>query len=129
LRNRCLDHLKEARRRDVPLDAAGAVPVDAETPDTRVDRRRLRADLRAAFLALPDAQREAFLLHHVHDVPYEAMAAMLDQSQSALKMRVHRARQALSAMLRGRGVTGPAHARPTYGHVETFGIGHTQEES
>ena len=33
LRNRCLDHLKEARRRDVPLDAAGGVPTQDEAPD------------------------------------------------------------------------------------------------
>ena len=50
-------------------------------------------------------------MHHVEDVPYETMAELLDAKVSALKMRVMRAREALSAALREGEVTESAAAR------------------
>ncbi len=44
-------------------------------------------------------------MRYVEGVPYDAMAELLDTSVSALKMRVLRAREALSAALHDRGVT------------------------
>jgi RNA polymerase sigma-70 factor (ECF subfamily) len=105
LRNRCLDHLKEARRRNVPLEDADPLLDPADDPSEAVDRARLRADLEQALAALQPAQREAFVMHYVEGVPYEAMAEVLDASVSALKMRVLRAREALGTALAGRGVT------------------------
>jgi RNA polymerase sigma-70 factor (ECF subfamily) len=105
LRNRCFDHLKDPRRRNAPLDEAGPVADPAEGPDDRVDRARLRIDLRQALDSLPEAQREAFLMHYVEELPYETMAETLEASVSALKMRVLRAREALAAALRNREVT------------------------
>lgn len=115
LRNRCLDYLKEARRRNVPLDNAASLADGGEGPHARIERRRLRDDIRAALMALPESQREAFLLRHVEGVPYEEMAVTLDASVSALKMRVLRAREALAAAL-GRGdVTAALPARLSIG--------------
>ena len=111
LRNRCLDHLKEARRRNVPLDEAPPLLDGGEAPDARAERARLRDDLRAALVALPDAQREAFLMHYVQGLSYDAMAETLGESVSALKMRALRARHALTAALRRRDVTGTPRAR------------------
>ena len=105
LRNRCFDYLKDPRRRNVPLDDAGPVVDLAEGPADRVERARLRADLRRALDSLPEAQREAFLMHYVEGLPYEAMADTLEASVSALKMRVMRAREALVAALQNREVT------------------------
>lgn len=105
LRNRCLDHLKDARRKNVPLDDAGPIADTAEGPDARVERARLRAEIEQALAQLPVAQREAFVMHYVEGVPYETMAELLDASVSALKMRVLRAREALSAALRHSEVT------------------------
>ena len=105
LRNRCFDHLKEARRRNVSLEHAAPIADGSEGPDARIDRMRLRTEIRAALMALPDTQREAFLMHHVEEVPYEAMAKLLDASVSALKMRVLRAREALGVALRRGDVT------------------------
>jgi RNA polymerase sigma-70 factor (ECF subfamily) len=128
LRNRCLDHLKEARRHDVPLDAASPAPGSGEWPDERADRVRLRADLRAALLALPDAQREAFLLHYVHELPYDTMAGLLRQSMSALKMRVMRARHSLAGALRHRHVTSAPPARLIARRARLLQRLRTQEE-
>jgi RNA polymerase sigma-70 factor (ECF subfamily) len=82
LRNRCFDHLKDPRRRHVALEEAPPPPDPAES-----------------------VQREAFLMHYVEGVPYDEMAGLLGASVSALKMRVLRAREALSAELRKREVT------------------------
>jgi RNA polymerase sigma-70 factor (ECF subfamily) len=105
LRNRCLDYLKEARRKNVRLDDAGPFLDQAEGPADIVERKRLRSQLLDALAQLPEAQREAFVMHYVEEVPYETMAELLDAKVSALKMRVMRAREALSAALREGEVT------------------------
>jgi RNA polymerase sigma-70 factor (ECF subfamily) len=111
LRNRCLDYLKEARRRNVPLEDADPLPDPADDPAAAVERARLRSDLEQALAALQPAQREAFVMHYVEGVPYEAMAELLDASVSALKMRVLRAREALGTALARRDVTDSPPAR------------------
>ena len=111
LRNRCLDHLKEARRRNVPLEHADAIRDPDGDPAAMVERGRLRAELEQALSRLPPAQREAFLMHYVEGLPYDMMADLLDASVSALKMRVLRAREALAVSLGGRDVTESSPAR------------------
>ena len=111
LRNRCLDHLRDPRRRNIPLDDAEPVVDGADGPSARVERAYLRAELREALARLPEIQREAFLMHYVEGVPYETMAEMLEASVSALKMRVLRAREALVATLQNRQVTQQTSAR------------------
>jgi RNA polymerase sigma-70 factor (ECF subfamily) len=110
LRNRCLDYLKEARRKNIRLDDAGPILDAADGPGAIVERKRLRSRIKDALAKLPEAQREAFVMHYVEEVPYETMAELLDAKVSALKMRVMRAREALSASLGPREVTesGPA---------------------
>ncbi|HEY5617266.1 MAG TPA: RNA polymerase sigma factor [Vicinamibacterales bacterium] len=105
LRNRCLDYLKEARRKNVPLDHAGSIADAAESPADLVERARLREEIRRALTTLPDPQREAFLMRYVEDLPYETMAELLGASVSALKMRVMRAREALVSALQSDEVT------------------------
>jgi RNA polymerase sigma-70 factor, ECF subfamily len=111
LRNRCLDHLKEARRKTIRLDDAGPILDAADSPADLVERKRLRSAITNALAQLPDAQREAFVMHYVEEVPYETMAELLDAKVSALKMRVMRAREALSIALRGVEVTETPAAR------------------
>ena len=105
LRNRCLDHLKEAARRNVPLDAAGSIADPSESPAVLAERNRLRSDIERALAQLSPAPREAFVMHYVDGMPYEAMAEVLGTSVSALKMRALRARELLSALLRPGNVT------------------------
>jgi len=99
LRYRCLDYLKEAGRRNVPLDNAGALVDPAAGPSAIVERERLRVGIEQALAALPPAQREAFMLRYVEGVSYEEMAGLLDASVSALKMRVLRARETLAVAM------------------------------
>jgi RNA polymerase sigma-70 factor (ECF subfamily) len=105
LRNRCLDYLKDIRRRNVPLDRAMDIEASAEEPVSLMERARLHAEIARALEQLSDSQREAFLMHYVEELPYETMAELLGASVSALKMRVLRARDTLTEALRRKDVT------------------------
>jgi RNA polymerase sigma-70 factor, ECF subfamily len=94
--NRCRDHLKSVRRRTVPLDAPVALALaSADRADRRLEDGRLHVALRDALATLNEAQRTAFVLKHVEERSYEEMSVMLGDPIPALKMRVHRAREAL----------------------------------
>jgi RNA polymerase sigma-70 factor (ECF subfamily) len=110
LRNRCLDHLKDGSGRNVRLDDVAEPLVDAaEGPGELAVRNETRVRIEVALGQLPPLLREAFVLHYVDGMPYDAMAELLDASVSALKMRAMRARDALSAVLRDGNVTdGPS---------------------
>jgi RNA polymerase sigma-70 factor, ECF subfamily len=99
VRNRALDHLKAARRRDVPLDAVA----EPAAPGDGVYALALRRDLGAALAALAPTLREAFLLRHVEGLEYEEMAEILDAGTGAIKMRVSRARAELRQWLEQHG--------------------------
>ncbi len=52
-----------------------------------------------ALATLPEEKREAFVLKHVEGMSYEEMAAVTGARIPTLKMRVHRAREALLVAL------------------------------
>ena len=58
-----------------------------------------REEIDIALAALPEEQREAFLMRHVEDLSYEDMSVATGAGVSALKMRVKRACDALRARL------------------------------
>jgi RNA polymerase sigma-70 factor (ECF subfamily) len=116
LRHRCFDHLKDVRRRTVRLEDAGPIADPAGEPGAGIEREQLRAGLEQALQDLPDLLRETFVMHYVEGLPYETMADLLGASVSALKMRASRAREQLSAALRGRHVTPEAAARLSVRH-------------
>jgi RNA polymerase sigma-70 factor (ECF subfamily) len=60
------------------------------------------ARIDAALARLDPRLREAFLLHHVEDLPYPEMMRITGAGVSALKMRVKRACEALRAYLEER---------------------------
>jgi RNA polymerase sigma-70 factor (ECF subfamily) len=74
-------------------------PSAYSTPEEEMDRNELRTDLENALQRLPASLREAFVMKHVEGRSYEEMAVLLDTTVGALKMRVHRAREALQALL------------------------------
>lgn len=97
LRNRCLDHFKNIRRNSVPLEKVTLET--GGTPGRDLEREDLRRLLRAALDALPDDMRDAFLMKHHEGRSYDEMADLAGASVSAMKMRVHRAREALQERL------------------------------
>jgi RNA polymerase sigma-70 factor (ECF subfamily) len=97
--NLCKDYLKDRRRDEVGLDDAPALVASRGNPETELDRTELGLVLERALARLSEDQREAFLLKHVEDRSYEEMSELLEVSVSALKMRVHRAREQLRDLL------------------------------
>ena len=99
LSNLAKDFVRSPRRRDISLDRLPDVPEGGSTPFDTANRGELRTRLQAALGALTPEQREAFVLKHVDGRSYEEMAAVLDVPRASLKMRVHRAREALKELL------------------------------
>ena len=94
--NRCRSHLARRHTSDIPLSEAPA-PALAEASDTWevLERSEQIALVERALAALPAEKREAFVLKHVEGMSYEEMAAVTGARIPTLKMRVHRAREAL----------------------------------
>ncbi len=99
--NGCKDWLKNIRRTHLSYEEDDQAS-GYETPEEELDRGELRSDLDRALSALPASLREAFVMKHVEGRSYEEMAVLLDTTVGALKMRVHRAREALQALLEER---------------------------
>lgn len=80
-----------------------ALPDDYQIPDTdperdpaaRADASLLRGRLEDALEDLPPKLRAVVVLRDVYDLPHEAIAAELGISESAAKVRLHRARRKL----------------------------------
>lgn len=96
--NGCKDWLKNIRRTHLSYEEDDQ-PTSYATPEEELDRTELRDDLDTALLQLPPSLREAFIMKHVEGRSYEEMADLLGTTVGALKMRVHRAREALQALL------------------------------
>jgi RNA polymerase sigma-70 factor, ECF subfamily len=96
--NGCKDWLKNIRRSHLSYEEDDQ-PSQHATPDEELDRTELRSDLDRALASLPASLREAFIMKHVEGRSYEEMADLLGTTVGALKMRVHRAREALQALL------------------------------
>jgi RNA polymerase sigma-70 factor, ECF subfamily len=96
--NGCKDWLKNIRRTHLSYDEDDQ-PSAYQTPEEELDRTELRSDLDTALASLAPSLREAFVMKHVEGRSYEEMADLLATTVGALKMRVHRAREALQALL------------------------------
>jgi RNA polymerase sigma-70 factor, ECF subfamily len=96
--NGCKDWLKNIRRTHLSYEEDDQ-PSSFATPDEDLDRTELRSDLDRALQSLAPSLREAFVMKHVEGRSYEEMADLLGTTVGALKMRVHRAREALQALL------------------------------
>jgi RNA polymerase sigma-70 factor (ECF subfamily) len=102
LRNRVLDHLKEKRRKDASLSdddvlrRAEARPLRGVESD---ERYALRALMEDALERLSEPLREAFVLRHVEELSIAEVAELLGTGESAIKMRLQRAREQLQRAL------------------------------
>lgn len=92
---------RRTRHRHDSLDQAAAVadPHPDRDPQLRADADDLRGRLRSALDDLPARLRAVVVLRDVYDLPHEAIAAELGISESAAKVRLHRARNKLRDQL------------------------------
>jgi RNA polymerase sigma-70 factor, ECF subfamily len=68
--------------------------------DVLLERQATRATVRACIDQLPDNYRTVLLLRDIEELSTEEVAAQLSMTQTAVKVRLHRARQALATLLR-----------------------------
>ena len=99
--NRCKSHLARRATGDVSLDD---VPPIADPADNEAALERVQqlAVVEQALATLSSEKREAFVLKHVEGMSYQEMAAVTGERIPTLKMRVHRAREALLKVLEER---------------------------
>jgi RNA polymerase sigma-70 factor (ECF subfamily) len=92
---------KRARHRHDELDdrAPVADPRLDHDPQLRADADDLRSRLHAALDALPPRLRAVVVLRDVYELSHESIAAELGISESAAKVRLHRARHKLRDQL------------------------------
>jgi RNA polymerase sigma-70 factor (ECF subfamily) len=69
--------------------------------DELLQSAETRAMVRRAIDRLPDAYREVLILRDIEELDTEETAELLDASPNAIKVRLHRARQALRTHLEG----------------------------
>ena len=92
-RNRCIDHLRRARRdpwAGAPADDAGpdAQPDDAPLPPERLLHRD---DIEAALDALSEGERALVILRYRHGLEYEELASAFGLKEGTVRMRISRA--------------------------------------
>jgi RNA polymerase sigma-70 factor (ECF subfamily) len=110
-RNLCIDHLrKRVHRRHASLDAPagseeeGAPLVERVAGSSpAVDRvaigQQLQGHIAAAVEALPEDQREVFLLRQVGDLAFKEIAEIVGASENTVKSRMRYALERLQAAL------------------------------
>ncbi len=112
-RNQCIDHgRKMAFRRHASLDAPSRSAEDEHGP-TLLDRvasdtpgsdreaigRQLKAAIAAAIDALPEEQREVFLMRQVQNLAFKEIALVVGTSENTVKSRMRYALERLQEAL------------------------------
>ena len=96
---------QRGRRESIPLDQIVSDDLDAgspgawENPAQGMERADLRRVLDRALAALPDAQRQTFVLHAEAELSYRDTAAVLGISIGTVMSRLYYARQKLRDFL------------------------------
>lgn len=109
-RNLCVDHLRRQKhRRHASLDQGGdegTAPGDRladSGPEGSVERvvisREIQAQVAQAIEALPEDQREVFLLRHVGNVSFQEIAVITGTGENTVKSRMRYALERLQKAL------------------------------
>lgn len=113
-RNLCIDHLrKRVHRRHASLDQPDGADLEdgegaplgervagASMPaDRTVIGKQLQTHLRAAVEALPEDQREVFLMRQVSELPFKEIADIVGVSENTVKSRMRYALERLQTAL------------------------------
>jgi len=99
----CIDRLRRhTRAPQIALD--DTIPPqyltsDEERPEQAVDRKQSQEMVRRALDTLPADYRAAVVLRYWYDMSYEEIAATTGATESAIKSRLHRARQMMAGLL------------------------------
>lgn len=100
----------QGRRHEEPLDGllpafkadghqAAPTPRWSNSALTAIEQEETRAQIRRCIDRLPETHRTVLLLRDIQELDTETVAVLLGISTDAVKVRLHRARQALKTML------------------------------
>ena len=102
--NKCRDRLR-AEKDTVPVDDIRELRADpAGTPEQRALEGETRSEVQSALAELPTDYREVLVLKHIQGLAYAEMAEILGASVAALKVRAHRGREMLRAVMEKAGI-------------------------
>ena len=117
-RNLCIDLARREKfRKADSLDAAAGkdedgrplvetIPGDAASPDRGAENARMRLVIERAIAALPDDQREVFVLREYSGVPFKDIAELVGAPENTVKSRMRYALEALRKRLVAAGIQG-----------------------
>ncbi|MDX1600018.1 MAG: sigma-70 family RNA polymerase sigma factor [Anaerolineales bacterium] len=97
--NHCVDRLRRRRLTLIPFDELRLWdPPQGEhgTPEPELTQRELEADVKELLGELGATDRAAIVLRYWHELSYAEIAAALRLTESAVKSRLHRARNQLA---------------------------------
>lgn len=98
-RNRCLTLLRQQKTRGRLIVGADAGR-QTEGPSAGLESEEESRLVRRALAEMPPEQREVLVLREYQELSYREIAGITGASESAVKARLFRARQALAGMLR-----------------------------
>lgn len=89
---------------DIGGDEENEIPLpdDKLTPDSMIESAELEKTVLQGFNHLPEKLKEAMVLRHVNDMPYEKIAETLDCKVGTVKSRLSRGRELLKEFLASR---------------------------
>ncbi len=80
---------------EMPVTSLAGGPAGSESPEAALERRDTQGRLHRMLRALPEAQREALLLHCLDDLSLAEVGRALGRSESAVKGLIYRAKALL----------------------------------
>ena len=106
----CIDRLRRRRLTFLSLDDEPALDTalwrsSAPTPEDVVMRRERDGDIQALLELLPPKDRSALVMRYWYDLSYDEIAQATATTVSAVKSRLHRAREALAVEVSQPGAT------------------------
>lgn len=107
-----LGRRRRSRHEELTDDLPAADEHTGADPEARADQAALRDRLQDALRGLPPKLRAVVVLRDIYDLPHEAIADELGISESAAKVRLHRARRKLRDQLVTRAPMGEADVGP-----------------
>ncbi len=117
----CVDRLRRRRIVALPLEEGPDEPPEpaVEAPEPKLLAKEKEQEIQSLLAQLPEGYRIVLVLRYWQDLSYEEMATTLGTSESAVKARLHRARELMAQHLARRQTMQPTRGleRRVSGHA------------
>lgn len=100
-------YLEQRRKQRRQVDLEDGQPDPRPGPEQVAENRAELEMARRVLRALPEIDRAAFVLRIQHELPYAEIARVLQLSEAAVKVKVHRARKKMLVARLSREAPGP----------------------